>query len=188
MRDAFKGFPETYTPGWLLNLQEKFCRRLFVCSHVGVVFPGFYHSALMLTHQLNEKVEFWELARRCSGSLDNAMKNRKHFTDMGDLNYLMYQAIQHPNLTPGGSLRTSLLVTFRDTLADDIGDWTTALEVEDFVGCSSIHGAGPSLAIFDAIRNGELHCANVFPAPLHSRAQMQAYVDTMMGYLVEFLP
>ncbi|KAG0586536.1 hypothetical protein KC19_2G098200 [Ceratodon purpureus] len=87
----------------------------------------------------------------------------KYFTDMGDLNYLMYQAISHPNLTPASSLRTSLLVTFRDTLSDEVGDWAAAIiGVEDFVGCSSIHGVGPSLANFDAIRNGEFHCANVF--------------------------
>lgn len=164
------------------------CRKHLENTSISDSTVGFYHSALMLTHHVNEKAEFWDLARRCSGSLDNAMNNRKHFTDMGDLNYLMYQAIQHPNLTPAGSLRTSLLVTFRDTLADDVGDAATALGVMDFVGCSSIHGVGPSLAIFDAIRNGELHCANVFPAPLHSRAQMQTYVDTMMAYLVEFLP
>ncbi|KAG0559021.1 hypothetical protein KC19_10G072200 [Ceratodon purpureus] len=163
------------------------CRKLLEPS-ISDNTVGFYHSALMLTHHVNEKAEFWDLARRCSSSLDNAMNNRKHFTDMGDLNYLMYQAISHPNLTPASSLRTSLLVTFRDTLSDEVGDWAAAIGVEDFVGCSSIHGVGPSLAIFDAIRNGELHCANVFPAPLHSRSQMQAYVDTMMGYLVEFLP
>lgn len=163
------------------------CRQ-FVEPSISDNTVGFYHSALMLTHYLNEKAEFWELARRCSSSLDNAMNNRKHFTDMGDLNYLMYQAISHPYLTPASSLRTSLLVTFRDTLSDDVADWATALGVEDFIGCSSIHGVGPSVAIFDAIRDGELHCANVFPAPLHSRTQMQAYVDTMMSYLVEFLP
>ncbi|XP_024396690.1 uncharacterized protein [Physcomitrium patens] len=163
------------------------CRR-FLEPAISDNTVGFYHSALMLTHHLNEKVEFWELAKRCSGSLDNAMNNRKHFTDMGDLNYLMYQAISRPNLTPSGSLRTSLLVTFRDSMTDELGDLATALDIEDFVGCSSVHGVGPSLAIFDTICKGELHCANVFPTPLHSRQQMQAYVDTMMSYLVEFLP
>lgn len=143
----------------------------------------------MCTHYLNEAIEFWELARKCSDSLDNAMNNRKHFTDMGDLNYLMYQAICHPNLTPSSSLRTSLLVTFRDTMvSEDLEELASVLGLKDYVGCSSIHGVGPSLAIFDTIRNGELHCANVYPAPLHSRVQMQAFVDSMMSYLVEFLP
>jgi hypothetical protein len=150
--------------------------------------PGFYHSALMNTHQLNEMAEFWELARRCSDSINNAIKNRKHFTDMGDLNYLMYQAIMHPNLTPSSSLRTSLLVAFKDTMTDNLKEVTDALGVEDYVGCSSIHGVGPSLAIFDSIRNGQLCCANVYPYPLHSHSQMQTLVNTMMDNLIKFIP
>ncbi|CAK9204298.1 unnamed protein product [Sphagnum troendelagicum] len=149
---------------------------------------GFYHSALMNTHHLNEMAEFWELARCCSDSLNNAIKNRKHFTDMGDLNYLMYQAIMHPNLTPSNSLRTSLLVAFKDTMTDNLKEVTDALGVEDYVGCSSIHGVGPSLAIFDSIRNGQLCCANVYPYPLHSHSQMQTLVNTMMDNLIKFIP
>lgn len=127
----------------------------------------------MNTYHLNETAKFWELARYCSDSLDDAIRNRKHFTDIGDLNYLMYQSMMHPNLTPSNSLRTSLLVVFRDTMLDNLTDLTDALGVDDYVGCSSIHGIGPSLAVFDSIRNGQLHCANVYPSPLHSHSQMQ---------------
>ncbi|CAM6124142.1 unnamed protein product [Calypogeia fissa] len=74
---------------------------------------GFYHSALMNTHHINKETDFWDLVKRCSGSLNDAMRNRKHFTDMGDLNYLMFQAIQHPGSTPSCSMRTSLLVLFQ---------------------------------------------------------------------------
>lgn len=155
---------------------------------VTTFLTGFYHSALMNTYHLNETAKFWELARCCSDSLDNAIRNRKHFTDIGDLNYLMYQSMMHPNLTPSNSLRTSLLVVFRDTMLDNLTDLTDALGVDDYVGCSSIHGIGPSLAVFDTIRNGQLHCANVYPSPLHSHSQMQTFVNTMMDNLVKFNP
>jgi len=101
----------------------------------------------MNTYHLNETAKFWELARCCSDSLDNAIRNWEHFTDIGDLNYLMYQSMMHPNLTPSNSLRTSLLVVFRDTVLDNLTDLTDALGVDDCVGCSSIHGIGPSLAL-----------------------------------------
>jgi tRNA A-37 threonylcarbamoyl transferase component Bud32 len=142
----------------------------------------------MNTYHLNETAKFWGLARCCSDSLDNAIRNRKHFTDIGDLNYLMYQSMMHPSLTPSNSLRTSLLVVFRDTMLDNLTDLTDALGVDDYVGCSSIHGIGPSLAVFDSICNGQLHFANVYPSPLHSHSQMQIFVNTMMDNLVKFNP
>jgi hypothetical protein len=47
------------------------------------------------------------------------------------------------------------------------------------------HGVGPSIAIFDTIRDGLLDCVCVYPAPLHSREQMQELVDTMKAVLVD---
>ncbi|KAL3699756.1 hypothetical protein R1sor_017778 [Riccia sorocarpa] len=145
---------------------------------------GFYHSALMNTHHVNEITDFWELARRCSSSLDNAMKNRKHFTDMGDLNFLMFQAISHPALTPSSSMRTSQLVLFRDPALVQVEDLAQEMGVEHYVGCSSIHGVGPALAIFDSIRKGALHFTGVYPSPLYSRRQMRSYVNAMLNLLV----
>ncbi|BBM99575.1 hypothetical protein MPTK1_1g22120 [Marchantia polymorpha subsp. ruderalis] len=145
---------------------------------------GFYHSALMNTHHVNEITDFWELARRCSTTLENAMKNRKHFTDMGDLNFLMYQAISHPALTPSSSMRTSQLVLFRDPILVQMEDLAKEMGVEHYLGCSSIHGVGPALAMFDSVRKGALHITSIYPSPLYSRSQMRTYVSTMLELMV----
>lgn len=145
---------------------------------------GFYHSAIMNTHHINETVDFWELARQCSNALDTSMKNRKHFIDMSDVNFLMCQAIQHPSLTPSSSLRTSLIVVFEGPMVDDMGELKKAIGLEDYMGCSSVHGVGPSLAVFDTVRNGALDCACVYPAPLHSRKQMQMLIKCMKSILI----
>ncbi|KAH7306866.1 hypothetical protein KP509_22G035000 [Ceratopteris richardii] len=147
---------------------------------------GFYHSALMNTHLvLGEEVPFWELARRCSEAVVNAIKRRKHFTDMGDVGLLMCQAIQMPQLTPWGSLRTSSLVVFEEALEDDASssEARQSVGLVDYVGCSSVHGVGPSIAIFDTLRSGALHLTCVYPAPLHSRSQMNQLLDTTVKLL-----
>lgn len=52
------------------------------------------------------------------------------------------------------------------------------------MGCSSVHGVGPSLAVFDTVRNGALDCACVYPASLHSRKQMQTLINCMKSILI----
>lgn len=149
---------------------------------------GFYHSAVLNTHAVQgEGVQFWELARRCSEALENAVKRRKHFTDMGDVGLLMCQAIQMPQLTPWGSLRTSTLVVFEEAVEDDdaAAEASRNVGLLDYVGCSSVHGVGPSIAIFDTIRQGALHCTCVYPSPLHSRSQVNQLLDTMVSILVD---
>lgn len=145
---------------------------------------GFYHSAVLNTHNLNETVEFWDMARRCSNSLDNAMKNRKHFTDIGDVNFLVCQAMQHPHLTPSSSLRTSLMVLFKEPVFDDMEDLKKAVHLENYIGCSSVHGVGPSVVIFDIIQHGALTCTCVYPAPLHSRQQIEGVLNSMRSILL----
>ncbi|CAI5487461.1 unnamed protein product [Closterium sp. Naga37s-1] len=86
---------------------------------------GFYHSAMMHTHQVSETSGFWDLAKRCHESTLHAIKNRKHYTDMGDLNMLMAQAILHPQLTPESSLRTSTVCSFFDALHERMQKETT---------------------------------------------------------------
>ncbi|CAI7891908.1 unnamed protein product [Closterium sp. NIES-53] len=113
---------------------------------------GFYHSAMMHTHQVSETSEFWDLAKRCHESTLHAIKNRKHYTDMGDLNMLMAQAILHPQLTPESSLRTSTVCSFWDALHERMQRFVESLGVEDYVGCSSVHGVGPCFAIFDSLQ------------------------------------
>ena len=44
---------------------------------------------------------------------------------------------------------------------------------------------GPSMAIFDTIRDGGLDCVCVYPVPLHSREQMQEFVGKMKVILIE---
>ncbi|MCO5614361.1 hypothetical protein L7F22_068640 [Adiantum nelumboides] len=148
---------------------------------------GFYHSAVLNTHIVQgEEVQFWELARQCSEAVETAVKRRKHFTDMGDVGLLMCQAIQMPQLTPWGSLRTSTLVVFEEAVEDDdaAADMKRSVGLIDYVGCSSVHGVGPSIAIFDTIRQGALHCTCVYPCPLHSRTQINQLLDTMVSILV----
>ncbi|KAL6273407.1 hypothetical protein ACE6H2_024099 [Prunus campanulata] len=58
------------------------------------------------------------------------------------------------------------------------------LVLEEYMGCASVHGIGPSIAIFDTIRDGRLDCVCVYPAPLQLREQMQGLVDDMKTILV----
>jgi hypothetical protein len=159
---------------------------LTVCSILGV--PGFYHSALMRTIHTTEPEPFWELATRCSQDFDSAVKNRKHFTDMGDLNGLMEQAMRFPYLTPSGTMRTSVLSTMFDPVIEDLGEEAAAVGVKDFLSCSSTHGVGPCLALFPFMRQGSLQFSFVYPSPLFSRSLMQNLVDSILFYLSEDEP
>ncbi|KAK7268015.1 hypothetical protein RIF29_20697 [Crotalaria pallida] len=145
---------------------------------------GFYHSAIMNTHDVCGET-LWELAERSYTSFVNAMNCNKHFSDMSDLNYLMCKAIENPGLTPSSSLRTALISVFEDTVIDDSAEIHKELGLEDYVGCASAHGIGPSLAVFDTIRDGKLDCAFVYPWPLHSREQIQELVNHMKRILVD---
>ncbi|CAI0391702.1 unnamed protein product [Linum tenue] len=148
---------------------------------------GFYHSAITNSHDVNMEDKLWELAERCYKSYADAKKNNKHFSDMSDLNFLMVKAVENPGLTPSSAQRTALVSVFENALIDDTNDLHSLLGIEDFVGCASIHSVGPSLAIFDTIRNGELDCACVYPSPLHSREQMHKFVDDIKRILVDSL-
>ncbi|CAA3022832.1 Hypothetical predicted protein [Olea europaea subsp. europaea] len=146
---------------------------------------GFYHSAILNTHDVKGGEDLWKLATRTYTSFTNAKRNNKHFSDMADLNFLMCQAIDNPGLTPSASLRTSLLSVFEDSMIDQSKELQQVIGLEDFIGCGSTHGVGPSLALFDTIRDGELDCACVYPSPLHSREQMQEFVHEMKRVLLD---
>lgn len=146
---------------------------------------GFYHSAIINSHDVKGGENLWELAKRTYGSYENAKNNNKHFTDMADLNFLMCRAIENPGLTPSSSLRTSVVSVFEDPVIDHSNEFHQKLGLEDYVGCASVHGIGPSIAIFDTIRDGELDCPCVYPAPLHSREQMLEIVDKMKKILLD---
>ncbi|KAL8509433.1 hypothetical protein ACS0TY_016586 [Phlomoides rotata] len=146
---------------------------------------GFYHSAILHTHDVKRGDDLWELAKRIHASFMNAKNKKKHFTDMSDLNFLMCKAIENPGLTPSASLRTSLASVFEDPVIDHPNKLHEAIGLEDAIGCASVHGVGPSMAIFDTIRDERLDCACVFPFPLHSREQMQGLVDEMKRILLD---
>lgn len=104
---------------------------------------------------------------------------------MADLNFLMGKAIDNPGLTPSSSLRTSLISVFEETLTQNTDQFHKDIGLVDCIGCASVHGVSPSLAIFDTVRDGELDCACVYPSPTHSREQMQDFVDHMKKILTE---
>ena len=104
---------------------------------------------------------------------------------MADLNFLMCRAIENPGLTPSSSLRTSFISVFEDPVIDETNEKYNEMGIEDYVGCASVHGVGPSIAIFDTIRDGKLDCACVYPYPLHSREQMQELIDNMRKILID---
>ncbi|XP_058740765.1 uncharacterized protein LOC131613066 [Vicia villosa] len=144
---------------------------------------GFYHAAILNNHVIKGGESFWELAKRTYGAFSNSKNNDKHFSDMVDMNFLMCKAIENPGLT--SSSRTSIMSVFEDTVVDDGGEMQREVGVEDYMGCASVHGLGPSMAIFDTIRDGRLDCVCVYPAPLHSREQMQELVNKMKAILIE---
>ncbi|KAF5737439.1 hypothetical protein HS088_TW13G00319 [Tripterygium wilfordii] len=150
------------------------------CNHI-----GFYHSAIMNSHDISGEEKFWDAAKRCYTAFENAKNNNKHFTDMADLNFLMCKAIENPGITPSSALRTAFLTVFEETVIDESSKQHGKIGLEDYIGCSSVHGVGPSIAIFDTIRDGRLDCACVYPSPLHSREQMQKLIDDMKTILVK---
>jgi len=75
-------------------------------------------------------------------------------------------------------------LNFEEPVIDDYGGLQEEVGVEDYMGCASAHGIGPSIAIFDTVRDGRLDCVCVYPSPLHSWEQMQEFIDNMKSVLV----
>ncbi|KAH6797577.1 hypothetical protein C2S52_022131 [Perilla frutescens var. hirtella] len=146
---------------------------------------GFYNSAILNIQRLKGAEKMWDLAKKCYTDFADYKKCNKQFSDMADLNFLMSKAIENPSLTASSSLRTSLVTVFEDTVIDDSDHMQQTIGAEDYMGCASVHGVGPSIAIFDTVRGGQLDCACVYPAPLHSRKQMSELVDRMTRVLID---
>jgi hypothetical protein len=162
------------------------CMVYLITNIIKLKFSGFYHSAILNTHVMKGGEKLWELAQKTYTAFANSKKCNKHLADMADLNFLMCKAIENPALTASSSLRTSFMSVFEDPVIDDHDrPATDQVGLEDYMGCASVHGVGPSIAIFDTIRDGRLDCVCVYPAPLHSREQMQELVDTMKAVLVD---
>ncbi|GMH09907.1 hypothetical protein Nepgr_011748 [Nepenthes gracilis] len=180
LKDLPNGQWEKYSVTTLLDCRE-ILEPALSSHHV-----GFYHSAIINSHDMKGEEQLWELARRTYNSFRDAKNGNKHFSSMADLNFLMRRAIENPGLTPSSSLRTSFISVFENPLVIEIADdESEELGLEDFVAYASVHGVGPSIAIFDLIKNGRLNCACMYPAPLHSREQMQELVDHMKRILLD---
>ncbi|KAM7262922.1 hypothetical protein ACFE04_000605 [Oxalis oulophora] len=146
---------------------------------------GFYHSAVLNTHVVKGGENLWDLAQKVHTTFSSYKNCNRHFTDMADLNFLMCRAVENPALTSSSSLRTSIMSVFEDTVVEKSDPVQDEIGLEDYIGCASIHGIGPSIAVFDTIRDGKLDCVFVYPAPLHSRSQIEELIDNMKTLLVE---
>ncbi|KAF5750527.1 hypothetical protein HS088_TW03G00864 [Tripterygium wilfordii] len=74
-------------------------------------------SAIMNSHDISGEDKFWDAAKRCYTTFENA-KNNKHFTDIAGLNFLVCKAIENPGVTPSSSLRTAFITVFEDSVID----------------------------------------------------------------------
>ncbi|KAK1437934.1 hypothetical protein QVD17_03734 [Tagetes erecta] len=146
---------------------------------------GFYHSAISTSHDVKGEENLWELATKIYTTFEKSKNNNRHFSDMTDVNFLVSKAIANPSLTPSSSLRSSLVSAFEDPIIENFSDIDHELGLDDYIGCASTHGIGPSVGLFDTIRDGQLDCACVYPAPLHSREQMEELIAKMKNVLVE---
>ncbi|CAO1944323.1 unnamed protein product [Urochloa humidicola] len=145
---------------------------------------GFFYSAITNTHSIHGEEALWELAKRCHDSYTSAKTNKKHLTDISDLNFLMCRAIENPQLTTAGALRTALVSLFEEPVVADVAELQAKAGVEDCVCCATVHGIGPSIGVFDSIKDGRLDCACMYPAPLHSRKQIQEIFDKVKQILL----
>ncbi|WVZ68060.1 hypothetical protein U9M48_017050 [Paspalum notatum var. saurae] len=172
------GQQETYSVVTLIN-----CRK-FLEPALDDHNVGFFYSAITNTHTIDGDEGLWELAKRCHDSYTGAKSNKKHLTDISDLNFLMCRALDNPQLTTAGALRTALVSVFEEpVVADDMAELQSKAGVEDCVCCATVHGIGPSIAVFDSIKDGRLDCECVYPSPLHSRKQVQEIFDKVKQIL-----
>ncbi|GLJ06878.1 hypothetical protein SUGI_0051100 [Cryptomeria japonica] len=145
---------------------------------------GFYNAAIMKTIHATETVPLWELATRITKDFDQAVKNNKHFTDMGDLNMLMTQAITRPAVTPSSSMRTAFLSNARDACREEVDKGLlSSLSVKDWITCTSLNGIGPCLALYPVLRNGCLRVSFVYCNPLFSTETIKCLVDDISSML-----
>uniref|UniRef100_A0A453FZD0 Uncharacterized protein n=1 Tax=Aegilops tauschii subsp. strangulata TaxID=200361 RepID=A0A453FZD0_AEGTS len=150
-----------------------------------LIVPGFFYSAITNTHKINGEEGLWVLARRCHDAYSNAKKNKKHLTDIRDLNFLMCRAIENPRLTTASALRTALVSVFEELATLDVSDMQSKAGVKDYICCATMHDIGPSIGVFDSIKDGELDWACMHPSPLHSRKQIQEVLDKVKMILHE---
>ncbi|XP_006645061.3 uncharacterized protein LOC102701397 [Oryza brachyantha] len=170
---------ETYSIAILIN-----CRK-FLEPALDDHNVGFFHSAITNTHTVHGGEGLWELAKRCQDSYASAKNSKKHLTDISDLNFLMCRAIENPQLTTATALRTAVVSVFEEPVVYELSDLQGKAGVEEFVCGATVHGVGPSIGLFDSIRDGQLELACMYPCPLHSRKQMQEIMNKVKQILHE---
>lgn len=174
------GQQETYSVATIIN-----CRQ-FLEPALDDHNVGFFYSAITNTHKIHGEEGLWELAKRCHDSYISAKNSKKHLTDTADLNFLMCRAIENPQLTTASALRTALVSVFEEPVTyDDLSGLQGKAGVEEYVGCATVHGIGPSVGVFDSIRDGQLDFACMYPSPLHSRKHIQEMFDKVKRILGE---
>uniref|UniRef100_A0A453FZJ1 Phthiocerol/phthiodiolone dimycocerosyl transferase C-terminal domain-containing protein n=1 Tax=Aegilops tauschii subsp. strangulata TaxID=200361 RepID=A0A453FZJ1_AEGTS len=173
------GQQETYSVATLINCCE------FLEPPLNDLTTRFFYSAITNTHKINGEEGLWVLARRCHDAYSNAKKNKKHLTDIRDLNFLMCRAIENPRLTTASALRTALVSVFEELATLDVSDMQSKAGVKDYICCATMHDIGPSIGVFDSIKDGELDWACMHPSPLHSRKQIQEVLDKVKMILHE---
>lgn len=146
---------------------------------------GFYHSAIQNLYTVNGQEDLWELSVKCFSTYLNARNMNKDLQDMADLNFLMVKAIENPGMTHSSSLRTALISVFDEPEVYNLSDLLHHEGADEYIGCSSTHGVGTSIAIFDTLKDGKLCCTCIFPSPLHSREMVQGIVDEMKELIVD---
>lgn len=171
------GQQETYSIVTLIN-----CRK-FLEPALDDHNVGFFYSAITNTHTIHGEEGLWELAKRCHDSYTSAKNNKKHLTDISDLNFLMCRAIEAPQLTTAGALRTALVSVFEEPDVADVAEVQSKAGVEDCICCATVHGIGPSIGVFDSIKDGKLDWACMYPSPLHSRKQVQEIFEKVKQIL-----
>uniref|UniRef100_A0ACD5WHZ5 Uncharacterized protein n=1 Tax=Avena sativa TaxID=4498 RepID=A0ACD5WHZ5_AVESA len=152
------GQQETYSIATLINSRQ------FLEPPLDDHNVGFFYSAITNTHKINGDESLWELAKRCHDSYTNAKNSKKHLTDIGDLNFLMLRAIENPQLTTATALRTALVSVFEEPVTHDSSDLQSKAGVEDYACVATVHGIGPSVGVFDSVRDGRLECACMYPS------------------------
>ncbi|BFI30147.1 hypothetical protein MPTK2_3g09440 [Marchantia polymorpha subsp. ruderalis] len=153
---------------------------------------GFYNSAMLATTQVSENSKgvtpFWKCAAEVTKHFQAAVKEKKHFKDIKLINSLMVTAMNFPNLTPEGSLRTATYSILHDPAPMNIPkEDSEYLQLKDHVVYISCHGAGPCVAIYVFLEDGALKFTFCYPSPMFSRQHIQAVVDGGMHHLTSSL-
>ncbi|KAG6553104.1 hypothetical protein Mapa_005442 [Marchantia paleacea] len=153
---------------------------------------GFYHSAMLATAQISESAKggtpFWKFAAEVTKHFQVSVKENKHFKDIKLMNSLMVTALNFPNLTPEGSLRTATYSILHDPATINIPkEEAEYLQLKDHVVYISVHGAGPCVAIYVFLEDGAIKFTFCYPSPMFSRLHIQTVIDTGMQYLTSSL-